>query len=82
MSKPVCETHECAKEIASTYKEDFIELLIREASEFFMSTFELSGKSVLPIEPLNNVSPVKTRAFPSLFLPTIWYLLSLLYQIH
>jgi hypothetical protein len=38
-----------------------------------MSRSELSGKSILPIEPANNVSPVKTSFSPrSDMLPLLW----------
>ena len=41
--------------------------------ESFMSSCELSGKSVLPIEPANNVSPVKISFFArSDMLPRVW----------
>jgi predicted transcriptional regulator len=41
--KPVCDAHDCAKEIAKTYRDDFVELLIREAKIYWLQ--KTRGKS-------------------------------------
>jgi hypothetical protein len=34
--KPVCDAHDCAKEIAKAYRDDFMELLVREAKIYWL----------------------------------------------